>query len=43
MAAGVVDQLVAAGEEVAAAERWVLSNAAASQPWDRVGWRQADF
>lgn len=42
MAAGVVDQLVAAGEEVAAAERWVLSNAAASQPWDRVGWRPAD-
>jgi len=42
IAAGVVDQLVAAGEEVAAAERWVLSNAAASQPWDRVGWRPAD-
>ncbi len=40
--AGVVDQLVPAGEEVAAAERWVLSNAAASQPWDRSGWRPAD-
>jgi 3-hydroxyacyl-CoA dehydrogenase/enoyl-CoA hydratase/3-hydroxybutyryl-CoA epimerase len=40
--AGVVDQLVAPGEEVMAAERWVLSNAAASQPWDRAGWRPAD-
>ena len=42
IAAGVVDQLVPAGEEVAAAERWVLSHAAASQPWDRPGWRPAD-
>jgi 3-hydroxyacyl-CoA dehydrogenase/enoyl-CoA hydratase/3-hydroxybutyryl-CoA epimerase len=42
VAAGVVDQLVSPGEEVAAAERWVLSNAAASQPWDRPGWRPAD-
>jgi 3-hydroxyacyl-CoA dehydrogenase/enoyl-CoA hydratase/3-hydroxybutyryl-CoA epimerase len=42
IAAGVVDQLVPFGEEVAAAERWVLSNAAASQPWDRPGWRPAD-
>jgi 3-hydroxyacyl-CoA dehydrogenase/enoyl-CoA hydratase/3-hydroxybutyryl-CoA epimerase len=42
VAAGVVDQLVSAGEEVAAAERWVLSHAAASQPWDRPGWRPAD-
>src|SRR5229473_639962 len=40
--AGVIDQLVAPGEEVAAAERWVLSHAAASQPWDRPGWRPAD-
>jgi 3-hydroxyacyl-CoA dehydrogenase/enoyl-CoA hydratase/3-hydroxybutyryl-CoA epimerase len=36
IAAGVVDQLVAAGEEVAAAERWVLSHPSASQPWDRM-------
>jgi 3-hydroxyacyl-CoA dehydrogenase / enoyl-CoA hydratase / 3-hydroxybutyryl-CoA epimerase len=43
VAAGVVDQLVAAGEEVAVAEKWVLSHAAASQPWDRPGWRQADI
>jgi 3-hydroxyacyl-CoA dehydrogenase/enoyl-CoA hydratase/3-hydroxybutyryl-CoA epimerase len=42
IAAGVVDQLVPAGEEVAAAERWVLSQTAASQPWDRHGWQPAD-
>jgi enoyl-CoA hydratase/carnithine racemase len=42
IAAGVVDQLVPAGEEVAAAERWVLSHPSASQPWDRPGWRPAD-
>ncbi|MBR1211647.1 enoyl-CoA hydratase-related protein [Bradyrhizobium sp. JYMT SZCCT0180] len=42
VAAGVVDQLVPAGEEVAAAERWVLSHPSASQPWDRLGWQPAD-
>src|SRR5229473_865512 len=42
IAAGVVDQLVPFGEEVMAAERWVLSNAPASQPWDRPGWRPTD-
>src|SRR6266581_94843 len=42
VAAGVVDQLVAPGDEVAAAERWVLSNPAAMQPWDRPGWRPKD-
>ena len=42
VAAGVVDQLVPVGEEVRAAEQWVLSHAAASQPWDRAGWRPAD-
>lgn len=42
IAAGVVDQLVPAGEEVAVAERWVLSHPSASQPWDRPGWRPAD-
>src|SRR5260370_34426339 len=42
IAAGVVDQLVPAGEEVRAAERWVLSDATASRPWDRPGWRSAD-
>lgn len=40
--AGVIDELVPAGEEVVAAERWVLSHASASQPWDRPGWRPAD-
>jgi 3-hydroxyacyl-CoA dehydrogenase/enoyl-CoA hydratase/3-hydroxybutyryl-CoA epimerase len=40
--AGVIDQLVPAGEEVAAAERWVLCHATPSQPWDRPGWRPAD-
>jgi len=40
--AGVIDQLVPAGEEVAAAERWVLSHPSASQPWDRPGSRPAD-
>jgi 3-hydroxyacyl-CoA dehydrogenase/enoyl-CoA hydratase/3-hydroxybutyryl-CoA epimerase len=40
--AGVVDQLVPFGEEVAAAERWVLSHESASRPWDRAGWQPAD-
>src|SRR3979490_2698179 len=43
IAAGVVDQLVPVGEEVRAAEQWVLSNPSASQPWDRLGWRPADI
>jgi 3-hydroxyacyl-CoA dehydrogenase/enoyl-CoA hydratase/3-hydroxybutyryl-CoA epimerase len=43
VAAGVIDQLVAPGEEVAAAERWVLSHPTASQPWDRPDWRPADL
>lgn len=42
VAAGVVDELAPAGEEVTAAERWVLSHPSASQPWDRPGWRPAD-
>jgi 3-hydroxyacyl-CoA dehydrogenase / enoyl-CoA hydratase / 3-hydroxybutyryl-CoA epimerase len=42
VAAGVIDQLVPLGEEVAAAERWVLSHPSASQPWDRPGWRPVD-
>src|SRR5258705_7197819 len=33
--AGLIDQLGPLGEEVAAAERWVLSHASQSQPWDR--------
>jgi 3-hydroxyacyl-CoA dehydrogenase/enoyl-CoA hydratase/3-hydroxybutyryl-CoA epimerase len=37
--AGLADELVAPGEEVAAAERWVLSRPPATQPWDRPDWR----
>lgn len=40
--AGLADQLVAPGEEVAAAERWVLSQRQAMQPWDRPGGRPRD-
>jgi 3-hydroxyacyl-CoA dehydrogenase / enoyl-CoA hydratase / 3-hydroxybutyryl-CoA epimerase len=42
IAAGLADELVRPGEEVAAAERWVLSQPAATQPWDRPDWRGAD-
>lgn len=42
IAAGLADELVGPGEEVAAAERWVLSQPAAIQPWDRPDWRAAD-
>lgn len=36
VSAGLVDKLVAPGEEIAAAEAWLLSDAAhATQPWDR--------
>lgn len=34
LAAGLVDQLVAPGEEIAAAEAWVLQAGAPVQPWD---------
>ena len=37
--AGLVDQLVPAGEEVAAAEAWLLTARTPIQPWDRVDWR----
>jgi 3-hydroxyacyl-CoA dehydrogenase/enoyl-CoA hydratase/3-hydroxybutyryl-CoA epimerase len=42
IAAGLADELVAPGEEVAAAERWVLSHPEAMQPWDRLGWCAKD-
>jgi 3-hydroxyacyl-CoA dehydrogenase/enoyl-CoA hydratase/3-hydroxybutyryl-CoA epimerase len=42
LAAGVVDELVPRGGEIEAAERWVLANRGASQPWDRAGWRPED-
>ncbi|MES5482677.1 enoyl-CoA hydratase-related protein [Bradyrhizobium sp. INPA03-11B] len=42
IATGLAHELVAPGEEVAAAERWVLSQPLARQPWDRPDWRAAD-
>lgn len=36
---GLVDALVAPGEEVAAAESWLLSTPTAQQPWDRADWK----
>jgi 3-hydroxyacyl-CoA dehydrogenase / enoyl-CoA hydratase / 3-hydroxybutyryl-CoA epimerase len=42
IAAGLADELVAPGEEVATAERWVLSRPVAVQPWDRLDWRSVD-
>ena len=41
IAAGLVDELCAAGEEVARAEAWLLSAPEAVQPWDRSDWRAA--
>jgi 3-hydroxyacyl-CoA dehydrogenase/enoyl-CoA hydratase/3-hydroxybutyryl-CoA epimerase len=38
LAACLVDELVAEGEEVAAAEQWILEAGEAIQPWDRPGW-----
>src|SRR5438132_10152332 len=42
VAVGLADELAAPGEEVAAAERWVLSRPPATQPWDRPDWRAKD-
>jgi len=36
--AGLVDALATPGEEIAAAEAWLLSSPDASQPWDRDDW-----
>jgi 3-hydroxyacyl-CoA dehydrogenase/enoyl-CoA hydratase/3-hydroxybutyryl-CoA epimerase len=38
LSAGVVHRLVKAGEEIAAAEAWLLSSPEPSQPWDRDDW-----
>lgn len=38
LAAGVADEVVPAGGEVAAAERWVRTAGSANQPWDRHDW-----
>src|SRR6201997_2374446 len=42
IAAGLADELVAPGEEGAAAQRWVLSQPPATQSWDQPGWRAKD-
>ena len=36
--AGLVDEIVAPGAEVAAAEAWLLGDPDPVQPWDRAGW-----
>lgn len=36
---GIVDQLVSEDQLLAAAEKWVLDNGEAAQPWDRRGFR----
>jgi 3-hydroxyacyl-CoA dehydrogenase/enoyl-CoA hydratase/3-hydroxybutyryl-CoA epimerase len=38
LAAGLVHRVVKAGEEIAAAEDWLLSSPQPSQPWDREDW-----
>jgi enoyl-CoA hydratase/carnithine racemase len=40
--AGLVDEIVPAGEEVAAAEQWALSAKYCVQPWDRHDWISAE-
>ncbi|MCP3468727.1 enoyl-CoA hydratase-related protein [Bradyrhizobium sp. CCGUVB1N3] len=42
VSAGLAHELTAPGEEVAAAERWVLSRPLAAQPWDRLAWHASD-
>lgn len=39
LAAGLVHAVVPPGEEVAAAEAWLLSAPSAAQPWDKDDWR----
>nr|WP_283817968.1 enoyl-CoA hydratase-related protein [Bradyrhizobium jicamae] len=41
VAAGLAHELVTPGEEIAAAENWVLSCPVSTQPWDRPNWRPA--
>ncbi|WP_158596169.1 enoyl-CoA hydratase-related protein [Oleomonas cavernae] len=42
MLAGVADIVVPVGEEVAAAERWLLSKPRPTQPWDEPDWHKGD-
>lgn len=37
--AGFVDQVVAPGQELAAARKWLLESATSEQPWDRKGFK----
>ncbi|HZW60204.1 MAG TPA: enoyl-CoA hydratase-related protein, partial [Woeseiaceae bacterium] len=39
LAAGIVNELAAAGREIDAARRWVLQHGDATQPWDRQGFK----
>lgn len=39
LSAGLVDELVAEGDEIAAAEQWILHAGEATQPWDRPDWK----
>lgn len=43
LAAGLAHAVVAPGEEIAAAERWILSGGEAVQPWDRTDAPAADL
>lgn len=45
LSTGVIDELIPPGQEVAAAERWVVAQVAANvrQPWDRAGWMPDDL
>lgn len=38
---GAAEEVVAPGEEIEAAERWVLAASRPRQPWDRADWRAA--
>ena len=40
--AGVADEIVPEGDEIAAAERWVRAHAGFQQPWDRAGFEAPD-
>ena len=42
VACGLAHELAAPGQEIAAAERWVLSRPRPVQPWDRPDWRAVD-
>jgi 3-hydroxyacyl-CoA dehydrogenase/enoyl-CoA hydratase/3-hydroxybutyryl-CoA epimerase len=42
LSVGLVDEVVAEGEEVEAAERWILTRGTSRQPWDRPNWRIPD-